>query len=200
MMNAVRPCSRRRERVLDLLFGADVHRAGRFVEDQDPRVGEQRPRERDELALAEREPGAALAELRLVAVLEPIDELVCADGADRRDDLLAARLAPAERDVLGERAGEQEAFLRDDAELAAQRLLRRVAQVDAVERDASLGGVVEAREQLGDRRLARTGMADERHGRACGDVQVDPVQHLRPAAVGEAHRLELDVARAHCRA
>ena len=44
------------ERVLDLPFGADVDRARRLVEDQDPRVGEQRPRERDELALAEREP------------------------------------------------------------------------------------------------------------------------------------------------
>src|SRR5690348_9794803 len=61
---------------LDLPLGADVHRARRLVEDEDPRVGEQRTRERDELALPERQPRAALAELRLVAVLEPPDELV----------------------------------------------------------------------------------------------------------------------------
>ena len=58
------------QRALDLPLGADVDRARRLVEDQDPRVGEQRPCERDELPLAEREPRAALAELRLVAVLE----------------------------------------------------------------------------------------------------------------------------------
>ena len=43
----------RAQRALDLPLGADVDRRGRLVEDQDPRVGEQRARERDELALAE---------------------------------------------------------------------------------------------------------------------------------------------------
>ena len=59
------------ERVLDPPLGADVDRARRLVEDQDARVGEQRAGEGDELALAEREPEAALAELGVVAVLEP---------------------------------------------------------------------------------------------------------------------------------
>ena len=61
----------RRSALLDPPLGADVDGRGRLVEDQDARVGEQRPREGDELALAEREPDAALAELGLVAVLEP---------------------------------------------------------------------------------------------------------------------------------
>ena len=43
------------QRLLDLSLGADVDRRRRLVEDQDPRVGEQRARERDQLALAERE-------------------------------------------------------------------------------------------------------------------------------------------------
>ena len=58
------------QRALDLALGADVDRARRLVEDQDARVGEQRARERDELALPEREAEAALAELGVVAVLE----------------------------------------------------------------------------------------------------------------------------------
>jgi hypothetical protein len=41
---------------LDAAFGADVDRRSRLVEHQDARVGEQGARERDELALAEREP------------------------------------------------------------------------------------------------------------------------------------------------
>ena len=55
MMNAVRPGEEPAQRELDLPLGADVDARGRLVEDQDARVGEQRARERDELALAERE-------------------------------------------------------------------------------------------------------------------------------------------------
>ena len=94
------------------------------------------------------------------------------------------------RDVVGDRAGEQEAFLRDDPELAAQRVLGDVAQVGAVDRDAAAGRVVEAGEQLRDRRLAGPGVSDERDGRPGGHVEVDAVQHLGAAAVREADVLE----------
>ena len=70
MMNAVRPASSARSARSICALGADVDRRRRLVEDQDPRVGEERAGERDELALAEREPRAALAELGVVAVLE----------------------------------------------------------------------------------------------------------------------------------
>ena len=91
--------------------------------------------------------------------------------------------------------GEEEALLRDDAELAAQRRLRDVVQVEAVDRDPAVRRLVEAREQLRDRRLAGAGVADERDGRPGGDVEVDPVQHLVAAPVREAHALEAHVAR-----
>src|SRR5207253_7810483 len=116
------------------------------------------------------------------------------DRAHSRFDLLARRVAPAERSVLRDGPGKQEPFLRHDPELPAERLLRRVAEIDAVDRDAAVRRVVEARQQLGDRRLARTGVADERDGRAPGDLEVDAVQDLWPAAVGEPHRLERDLA------
>src|SRR5439155_14866389 len=85
--------------MLDLTLGADVDRARRLIEDQDARVGEQRTRERDELALAEREAEAALAELGVVPLLEPGDEFVSADGTGCGGDLVAARLGAAEGDV-----------------------------------------------------------------------------------------------------
>ena len=106
---------------LDAPLGADVDRRGRFVEDEDPRIGEQRARERDELALAEREPEAALADLRVVPVRQLGDERVRADGRRRRLDLRTRGVGPSERDVVGDRAREQEALLRDDPELAAER-------------------------------------------------------------------------------
>ena len=45
-------------------------------------------------------------------------------------DLLRRRVGPAELDVVGHRAGKEEALLRDDAELTAQRGLRHVAEID----------------------------------------------------------------------
>ena len=58
--------------------------------------------------------------------------------------------------------------------------MRHVAQVVAVDRDGARLRVVEAREQLDDRRLAGAGVADERHGLAGLRDQVEPVQHPRP--------------------
>ena len=70
----------------------------------------------------------------------------------------------------------------------------RVTQVAAVDEDRTVGRVVEAREQLGDRRLAGARMADERDGRAGRDVEVDPVQHLAAGGVAETDAVEPDVA------
>ena len=52
------------EAFLDRFLGPDVDVGGRLVEDQDPRFGEEGPREGDQLALARREGDAALADLR----------------------------------------------------------------------------------------------------------------------------------------
>ena len=92
-----------------------------------------------------------------------------------------------------DRAGEEEALLRDDPELATERLLRDVAHVVAVDRDRAGAGVVEAGEELRDRRLAGSRVADERDGRPGGDVEVEVVEHVGEVAVPEAHVIEPDV-------
>ena len=65
--------------------------------------------------------------------------------------------------------------------------------VVAVDRQPAGARLVEAREELRDRRLACARVADERDGRAGRDVEVDPVQHLVAAPVPEADALEGDV-------
>ena len=57
------------------------------------RVGENRARDRDALPLAARQPHAALADDRVVALLELLDELVAVRDAADRDDLVARRRA-----------------------------------------------------------------------------------------------------------
>ncbi len=160
---------------------------GRVVEDEDPRIDGERARDRDALALAARERDAALADHRVVALRQPLDELV-----RLRERAPPAR--PPRRVSVGRgrramfsrtRRGEEERILRDDADLAAERGERHVADVDAVERHASARDVVEARHERGERRLARAGVADQRDRRAGRDVEIEVLEHGPPGGVLE---------------
>ena len=124
MTIAVRPGEQALQALLDRLLGPHVDVRGRLVEDQDAGLGQQRPGEGDELALAGRELHAALADLGLDPFRQRRDELGRADRGRRVLDLLQRRLGPAEGDVLAHAAGEEEALLGHDPELAPQRLLR----------------------------------------------------------------------------
>ena len=137
--------------------------------------------------LAEREAEATLAEGGVVAVLRAASmNVVGPDRTRRGDDLFPARLGAPEGDVVGDRPGEEEALLRDDPEAASQRLLLQRAQVASVDGDRSGGRVVEARDQLRNRRLPGARMADEGDGGAGRHVEVDPVQ--RTSGVGAVRR------------
>ena len=182
--NAVRSREQRLERLLDAGLGRDVDARGRLVQDQDARVGQQRPRERDQLALADREPGAALLDRRCrspsgSASMNSSAPTASAAAPDRPRAVASGRPNAM---FSRTRAREEEALLRHDPELPAQRRHGDVAQVVPVDRDAPAGRVVEAGEQLDDRRLARAGVA--RRARPSGpasDRERDAVQHLRAA-------------------
>ena len=69
-----------------------------------------------------------------------------------------------------------------------------VAQVVAVDQHAPGGRVVEARDELGQRRLAGAGGADQRDGLPGRHAQRHVVQRVRAVAVGEGHAVEHDLA------
>ena len=90
---------------------------------------------------------------------------------------------------------EQVGLLRDDADGRGERREARVAHVDAVDRDAPGLRLVQARDEVAERRLAGAGRADERGARARGDDEVDVVQRPRRAlVVAEADALEAHLA------
>ena len=88
------------QRDLDRLLGRRVDRRRRVVEDQDPRVAQQRARDRDPLALAARERQPALADARVVARRQLGDEAGRLRALRRPLDLLARRLRAPVGDVL----------------------------------------------------------------------------------------------------
>ena len=189
MTNAVRPASRRSQPALDPPLGADVDRRRRLVEDEDARVREQRAGEGDELALAEREPEPALAELRVVAVRELVHELVRADGvappprsprrvASGRPNAMFSAIVPAKRKPS---CGTMPSWRRSDSWVTSRRSWPSIVIAPGPR-------VVEAREELRDRRLARARVADERDGRPRRDVEVEAVQDVGELAVAEVGR------------
>ena len=121
MTNAVRPASRRRS-------PRSMRRSVPMSTDD---VASSRMRmrgsarsarcERDELPLPERELEPALTDVGVVAGGQLLHESVGADGLRPRPRSRRASLRVGERDVGGDRAGEQKALLRDDAELPSQR-------------------------------------------------------------------------------
>ena len=115
-----------------------VDGGGGVVEDQDPRVDHERPRDREPLALAAGERDPALADHRVVAVGKLLDERVRLRRARRRLDELLVDVGHAERDVVAHARREEERILGDDADLAAERAPRHVAHVDAVDEHAPL--------------------------------------------------------------
>ena len=193
-MIAVRPSSDGVESGLHLGLRLEVEVRRGLVEDEHPGAGQERPGQRDELALPRRQRHAALVHQRVDALGEPLDELGQADAVDRLHDLVVGGARPGEGDVVAHGAHEEERLLGDDAELPAQRVDGDVAQVVAVDRDLAARRVVEAGDELGDGRLARAGRPDQGDGLARCDVQVDVAQHRLRRVVGERDVVERDVA------
>ncbi len=76
MISVVRPLITSRRPAADLRLRRRVDRCGRVVEDEDARVDREGPRDRDPLPLPARERDAALADDGVVALRQPLDELV----------------------------------------------------------------------------------------------------------------------------
>ena len=105
-----RPVAHRRaEAGPDARLGRRVDRGGRVVEDEYARVDRERARDRDSLPLPARERDPALADHRVVALRQPLDELVrlrCPRGAlDLLVREVAAPKAMLSRTVAEKRNG-----------------------------------------------------------------------------------------------
>ena len=102
MTTTVRPAPRRAIAVDDDRLRVGIEVRGRLVEDHEARIAQERARDRDALPLAAAQPDPVLADGRLVAVGQVIDELVRAGRAGGLDDRLRRRVRSGEPDVVGD--------------------------------------------------------------------------------------------------
>src|SRR5215211_2653501 len=184
--------------LLDDRLRAGVYVARRLVQDEDPRVRQDRPGEREQLALALAERPSTLAQNRVVAFRKSSDEAVGVDHTGSGLDLLTRRrrgIAGATvTDVLRDGAREQEGLLEHDPDVRPQVFAGELRHVPTVDEDPSLRRVIEARYQARYRRLAGPRRADEGYRHAGLDLEVHIVQDGSARIVREGHVLEGDPA------
>ena len=163
-------------RAQDLAFHADVHRRGGVVQHQQVRFGQQCARQRDPLPLPAGQAEALLADLGVVALGQPGDEVV-----DRRDpadplQLLVGGVGFPVREVVAQPAGQQHRFVEDHADPVPQVTDRQVADVHAIQPDRTGSHVPQPWDQLQRAGLAGPGGPDHRHGLARQHLQVEAAQ------------------------
>src|SRR5438876_710955 len=168
-----------------------VERARGLVQDQDRGVRDDRTCDRHALSLATREAHPAVADHRVVRVGQRNDEVVGVGSLRGADDLGVRDPVPAVGDVLADRSVEEERLLRNDAEQSSVGRLPEHAQILPVDRDGPLHRVIEPKEEIGERRLARPARPDQRDDLPLPDLEARPAQD-RFAAVVERHVLDED--------
>ena len=159
-------------------FVLSVQGGSRFIEDDDGRVAQKRPRQRHALPLAAGKAHAALAEHGLVAVRQAGNEIVDAGFLCGLLDLLARGLRLAHADIVLHSAIEQVAVLPDGGDLilyAAHGLLAERLPAYAY---AACPHGIKARQKLGNGGFAAAGSADEGGRGARWDVEGNAMKHV----------------------
>ena len=129
------PFSQARKRHLHLAFGVGIHRRRGLVKNQDGRVFQERARYRDALPLAAGKSDAAIADHRVHAVRQSLDEACATRGAGGLRHLFVARFGTGEPNVVRYAHGEHVAFLKHEGDEAGQLALGK--RGDAFPSDAN---------------------------------------------------------------
>ena len=151
---------------VDQRLALGIERRGRFVEDHQLGIDDQRARDGDALALATGEIGRSLLDPGLVTLRQALDELLGACEPGRAHRVLEVEAGPPGQDVVLHRAAEQEVLLQHDAEALAQMAQIDLAQIRPVDLHRARIVAVDTHEQAGDRGFAGARAADQAEHRA----------------------------------
>ncbi len=179
-----------------------VEVGGRLVQDQQRRVAQERPGERDPPDLARGERSTAVSDPRVVGGAELPDELVGAREPRGLLDPGVRCVGIGHRDVVSNAASEQGRTLGQPADLPPPGRRVDVAEVVPVDRDHPGVRAAKPEQQRGHGALTGPARADERDDLAAADLEVEPVEErARPPGIAERHVPEgHDVPRARRRA
>jgi hypothetical protein len=183
-------------RQIDVALGFRVEKGRRLVEQYDGRLSNERARYGDALALSARQLHALLAHLGVIAAGELSDEFVGMRGLRCGDDVGFGRVGTAQCDVFTNAPTEKEGILADEGQVFTQRCARHRRDFRPIDGDGAAIGLIEAEEQIEDRRLAASRWTDQ-----CGDASgLDgkryAAEHGRVGSVVEYNVAEFEAAAA----
>ena len=176
----------------DLRLRRRVERGRRLVEADHGRVLEHGARERDALLLAPGELEPPLADDRVEAVRQRVEQRRQVRRARRGLDGGVGRARVAVADVLADGRVEERRVLGHDADGVPQVADVVVPDVAAADGHAAAVDVVEAEEEPQERRLAAARRAHDGHGLARFDLEGQAVDDFAGGLVGERHVVEDD--------
>ena len=139
---------------LDEPFRDGVERRGRLVEDQDPRVLEQDPGDREALLLPTGQLVAALADGRVISVGEFDDPFVDRGGPGGDLELVVGGVRARVAEVVADRGVEEVRLLGHGPDHLPEGSELDPADIDVIDLDRAGVDVVQARDEVGGRRLA----------------------------------------------
>ena len=174
----------------DLGLGRAVERRCGFIEDEDPRVLEIGPRDRQPLPLAARELQPPVTHDRLVLQRQGFDEIRKRRHPRGLADLRIRGILAGVADIGVDGIVEQHAVLRYHPQRVSSAVQPHRPQVLTIDPDGALGGVVEPQQQLLDRRLACARRPDQRGRPPALGGKIQPAQHLPLGGIVKAHMLE----------
>ena len=147
-------CHQRIHALLDMLFRSRIDGARRFIEDQDRRSGHCRSRDIKKLSLALAQVRAVALQNRVIALGKPHDKGMGRCHLRCLNDLLVGGIKPSVPDIFHDRSRKQVGILKHHGDMAAQLVPLNMADINAVDGDGPALDIVEAVDEVRDRRLS----------------------------------------------
>ena len=180
------------EGFLNEAFCFRIDGSGGFVEEEDGGIFEEGAGDGEALFFSAGEFHAAFADVRVEAFGEVADEIGGAGGFEGGPEFFIGGVAFGEDEIFADAVIEEEGFLGDVAEGAAEGGFGDRVEFVAVDADGAFFVFVEAAEEIDDRGLAGAGGSDEGDGFSGGGLDVDFVEGGL-VAVGEGDLAEFHV-------
>ena len=138
-----------------------VERRGRFIEQQHRRVLQDRARDRKALALAARQGHAALADRRVVALVEMGDKFSRRRAFGCGAHIFHGGVRAAIADIVHDAGAKDDRILRHQRETRAQMRRINIANINAIQHHRARLRIVETHQKLENRRLAGARRTDD---------------------------------------
>ena len=184
------------QRFLDQSLRRRVHARRRFIENQDRRIFQKRPRDREPLLFAHAQLHAALTHHAVEPLRQQVDEPARIGRFRRGKNVRVAGVGSSHQQILADRAVEQKAFLRHDPDHFPQPAHPKVADPLFIDQDFARVVFVESRQQIHQGRFAGAGRAHERDRLARLRMKCNVLERRRAfLCVTETDVVELHVAR-----